>query len=509
MPLLFAPDLDADNPGNIQAADGIRPTVRGYGSFQTMLEYGIAGSGWGALTTTPNNMWGHHWSTNGRVLAGTSTRIYELSLTASGTFTVTDVSKGGAAYTAPSYSSGTDDEQDPSYWCFASVGDNVFASNKFTSRIQVQTTKADVFEDVAGSPACSSLVTFKNFLIAINCGDYGSVTGMKDMVAWSALGNTASWVPDQATQAGYQRLLDIPGRCVVGKVLGEQVIIYKQNCIYAMRYDGPALLFTFQLVEQNIGINAAYNYPPPLVDVGNAHVFVGAEDIYFWNGQGTPQSITIGTVRRYLRSTYFNVNSGRLSPTRVSHDVQTGDVYFWDYGLVFNHWLKKWGALPTAEIAVAVATCESNIPAIGGGAPGVINDPGMLIAKSDKRIYNRYHYSLDNSAYTYNNMNLQVEGGRNDAASTLQRVVPQFSIVPAGTCTLSYYRRNAYGVTAVADSTAVWDSTNYRFDLLRNAYWHRCDIGIVSSSAAAELSDIAFVYAPAGKRVERQAVGSR
>ena len=504
MPLVFAPDVDADTPGNIQVATGIRPTLRGYASFSTMLEYGIAASGWGALGTTPNNMWGHHWSTNGRVIAGSSTRLYELSLTSTGTFTVTDVSKGGAAYTAPSYSSGTDDEQDPSYWCFASVGDNIFASNKFTSLIQKQDTKAGVFADVTGSPACSAMVNFKNFLIVGNCGNYGSVTGMKDMVAWSGIGNTATWVPDQATQAGYQRLLEVPGRIVAMKVLGDVVVIYKQNCIYTMRYDGPSLLFSFNLAEQNIGINAAYNYPPPLVDIGNAHVFVGAEDIYFWNGGGTPQSITIGTVRRYLRGTYFNVTSGRLSPTRVSHDVQTGDIVFWEYGLVYNHWYKKWGALNSAEIGVAVATCESNIPAIGGGAPGVINDPGMLIAKTDKKIYNRYHYSLDNSAYTYQDMNLQVEGGNNGFASTLQRVVPKFSVVPAGTCTLAYYRRPAYGGTATQDGTGTWDGTNFRFDLIRNAYWHRVDIGVVSTSTAAELSDVQYVFSPTGKRVEKQ-----
>lgn len=505
--LVFAPDLDADTPGNIQVATGIRPTVRGYASFQTMLEYN-SGSGWAALGTTPNNMWGHHWSVNGRVIAGSSTRLYELSLTAAGTFTVTDVSKGGAAYTAPSYASGTDDEQDPSYWCFASVGDTIYASNKFTTVQQKQTAKAGIFADVAASPPASCLLNFKNFLLAGNCGNYGAVTGMKDMVAWSALGNADSWVPDQATQAGYYRLLEIPGRIVTMKAIGDAIAVYKQNGIYIGRYDGVPILFKFDIADANVGMNAAYNFPPPIVDIGIAHIFVGAEDIYAFNGTQA-QSITIGTVRRYLRSGYFNVNVGRLLPTRVSHDVQTGDVTFWDYGLVYNHWFKKWGSLPAAEVGVVVASCESNIPAIGGGAPGVINDPGMLVAKSDKKIYNRYHFSLDAAAYTYQDMNVQVEGGNNGQATRLQRVVPKFSIAPVGTCTLSYYRRTTYGGAAVADSTGTWDATNNRFDILRSAFWHRCDLGVVSTTAAAELSDIEYVFAPNGKRVERPLIGSR
>ncbi len=244
------------------------------------------------------------------------------------------------------------------------------------------------------------------------------------------------------------------------------------------------------------------------MDIGTAHVFVGAEDIYAFAGSQA-QSITIGTVRRYLRTNYFNVNNARLLPTRMSHDVQTGDVYFWDYGLVYNSWFKKWGKLPTAEIGIAVATCESNIPGIGGGAPGVINDPGMLIAKSDKKIYSRYHFSLDPSEYTYQNMELQCEGGNNGQATLLQRVVPKFSVTPAGTCTLSYYRRGVYGGTAVADSTFTYDATNFRFDGLRSAYWHRTDIGIVSSATACELSDVEYTIAGAGKRVERPLIGSR
>jgi len=504
MPLLFAPDLDPDQPGNIQAATGIRPSLRGYVQFQTMREYNDS-SGWGALGTTPNNMWAHHWSTNGRVIAGSATKLYELSLTGTGTFSVTDVSAGGGSYTAPSYASGTDDEQDPSYWCYGSVGDNVYASNKFTAHMQKQTAKAGSFADISASPCCSTMLAFQNFLFAGNCGDYGSVTGTKDMVAWSGLGNADSWVPDQATQAGYQRLLEIPGRIVAMKPLGNQLIVYKQKGMWAGTYQGNQVMWGFVPIEWNIGVNAAYDTPPPIVDIGNAHVFVGPEDIYIFNG-GQPQSITIGTVRRYLRSTYFNVNNARLTPTRVSHDVQTGDIYFWAYGLVYNHWFKKWGVLPSSDANVAVAACESNAAGIGGGAPGVINDPGMLIAKSDKKIYNRYRYSTNVTAFTYEDMTMQVEGGNNAMSSTLQRVVPKFSVTPAGSCTLSYYRRPAYGGTAVSDGTGTWDSTNYRFDLLRNAYWHRCDITIVSSSSFCELSDIEYVMSPTGKRTERQLV---
>jgi len=508
MPLAFAPDLDADQPGNIQAASGIRPTLRGYAPFATLAQYN-GSSGWGALTTAPNNMWGHHWSVNGRIIASSTTKLYELSLTSTGTFTVTDVSVGAGSYTAPSYT-GTDDEQDPLPWCFASVGDVIYASNKFTSTMQKQSAKAAAFTSVTSSPCCSCMVAFKNFLFIGNTGTYGGVTGTRDMVAWSGIGNTDVWVPSQATQAGYQRLLDVPGRIVALKPMGEYLAIYKQNAIWFARYDGTPVIWTFNLVEQNIGVNSDYRFPPPLVDIGNnTHVFVGAEDIYAFNGSGEPQSITIGTVRRYLRQNYFDQAAGRMPGTRISHDVQTGDIIFWSYGLVYNHWFKKWGALPTGEIAVPIASCESNLPGIGGGAPGVINDPGYLIAKSDKRIYNRYNYSFDATARTFEPMNIQCEGGNNGQATTLLRVIPKFSVVPAGTCTLSYYRRAAYGGTAVADSTFTWDATNYRFDGVRNAYWHRTDISIVSSASTSELSDVEYSVTAAGKRVEFPLIGSR
>lgn len=501
MPLIFAPDVDTDKPGVISAASGIRPTLRGYAQWATAMEYNQS-SGWGTLGTTPNNLWSHHWSTNGRILAGAPTKLYELSLTASGTFTVTDVSKSGGTYTAPSYSSGTDDEQDPSYWCFASVGDTVYASNKFTTRIQKQSAKAGSFDDVSASPPCSTLVSYKNFLVAGNVGDYGSTTGMKDMIAWTALGNVDSWTPSQKTQAGNYRLLDVPGRIVTIMRLGDSLAIYKSGAIWLAQYQGPPFFFSFQLVEQNIGVNAAYNFPPPIVDIGNAHIFVGQEDIYMWNGSGPPQSITIGTVRRYLRGTYFNEPNSRLPGTRMSHDITTGDIYFWDYGLVFNHWFKRWGALPTAEIALPVATCNTNEPATGGGGPGVINNPGTLFVKSDKKVYNRYRFSTDATAYTFQDMSIRMERGNNGFASTLQRCAPKFSVVPAGSCTLTYSRLPSYGGAATADGSGTWDGTNYRFDLVRNAYWHRLDMGFVSTSTAMEISEIEQVLTVKGKRVE-------
>lgn len=509
MPLLFAPDLPADNPGNIQAGNGLRPTLNGYAAFQNLQEYN-ASSGWGTLTTTPNNLWAHHFSINGRVIAGTPTKLYELSLTASGTFTVTDVSVGAGSYTAPSYATGTDDEADPAYWVFASVGDNVYASNKFTATQQKQASKGAAFTSVSGSPACSCMVNFKKFLFAGNVGTYGAVTGRKDIVAWCGIDNPGTWVPDQATEAGYYPLDSTPGRVVVMKPLTERLVIYKQNSIYLARYDGVPIIWAFDLADQNTGINAAYNFPPPLVDIGGAHIFVGANDIYLFDGQQPAQSITLGAVRQFLRKTYFVAGLGRLAGTRVTHDIRQHEIIFWSYGLVYNYRFKKWGAIPTSEIAIAVATCDSNVPSIGGGAPGVINDPGHLIVEADKKVYNRYNYSLDGSAGTWANQVLQCEGGNAGQATLLQRVVPKFGVTPtSGTPTLSYYRRVVFGGTAVADSTFTWDTVNLRFDGLRSAFWHRTDLTIPGTSTG-ELQDVEFsIRAPAGKRVEQPLVGAR
>jgi len=503
MSLVFAPDADPSQPGIITGT-GLRPTATGYANYPRLSRY-VGTSGWNSFPGTVTTLYAHTYQQTGRLFGGTTaSNLYQLTRSGS-TFALAIVSKGGDPYTGISGTS-TSDETAPQYWTFTSFGNVALASHRFLTNIQAQTATGNLFVDVAGPP-CSTLATFKNFIVAGNCGNYGSVVGTNDMVAWSAFGDYTNWTPALSTQAGNAQLTDVPGRIVALLRLGDSLAVYKENAIWLMRYlnDGQGNTWSFELVNNVVGVNAAYNVPPPIVDIGGSsafgsHIFVGREDIYLFNGF-TTQALTTGTVRQYLHDNFYEPTLSRLAGTLISHDMRAGEIAFWKYGLVYNYRLNKWGALPVDPPAAVIATCTSASSSIDFGSSGVINDAPALVVRADNVLWNRYLYSGDTSTVLYGDMVLNANLGDNGTATRLDRIVPKFKTIPTSNGQLSYSRLQTLGGASVADGSAVWDSANARFDIGKTAYWHQLAITF-PSAAPFELMDLQYSVTANGKRVE-------
>ena len=469
----FQPDARPGTPGVIKSGSGLRPMGVGYTNYKTLVRYGGT-SGWSALAAPPRMLWSNNFEGDGRVLAATATNIYELGITTYNTFTVTSVS---STLTSPTYGADRTEQSDPDHFVFTNYGKVVLGTNKFVGSLYAQTDNGATFAAVAGSPAAGCIVTWKNFVICGNVGTYGAVTGTQDMVAWSALSDYTSWVPSSATQAGYQRLLDIPGRIVAMVPIGDALAIFKADCIYLCRYVGPPILFSFELLDGERGCNASPGYPPPIADIGKALLVMGRDDVYAFDGASL-RSISLDRVRLYMLNLRSSAG-GILPGTHITHDPFNGEVFFHNYNLSYSYRYDDWGALPTQWNAAAVTAANyAGIWSVDYGVGrGLINNAATLVGKADGLIYNYWgsFYGQVGQTFTYEDMVMTFGPfGANDFASTLRRVFCVFNPLgePTGTPTLDYSRKITLGATAVADGSGTWDSGKMCFDVLKNAYWH-------------------------------------
>jgi hypothetical protein len=506
--LTYAPDADPTSPGVIVAGAGLRPTVNGYANYPLLSHYAPTG-GW-AITPAPvSGLYAHQFQASARLLVvGSFTKLYQLTRAADGSFATADVSTGGDAY--PAFATATGDEGHARYVSFASFGDVALASYRNMGGLYRQATSGALFAQVAGAPECGVLANFRNFIIGGDVGDYGSTTGEPDMLAWSAFGNYTSWTPDTSSQAGNARLTDVSGRIVALMPIGDALAVYKANAIWLMRYllDGQGNVWNFKLTSAAIGCNADVTKPPPIVNLGTAHLFVGAEDIYIFDGMQT-RPIASGVVRDYLHANFYDATHGRLRGTRVSHDMRAGEVAFWDYGLTYSYRLGKWGALPAGEVGQIVATCVAYGQTLDFGAGGVINDAPMLVVQTDGTLYNRYKYANDATPIVYAPMTMTTgDTGDNGEPSLLAHVAPLWRSPPATTPTLDYSYRHALGGALAADGAGTWDSDRLRFDIGKNYAWHRVTINVPpGESQSVELTGVQYSLRKGGKTVVFPLVG--
>jgi hypothetical protein len=256
-----------------------------------------------ATNGAPCSLYAHTNNTvrTGRIFLGYSRQIYELTVSGAA-FTWTNRSSGGGPYTLPTVTTYTNpgyfsSQTNESSWSFTSYGDVCFAANKGQG---LQASTGAAFGAVAGAPTCRVVATFKDFIFAGDCGNYGSITGAEDMIAWSeGGGNYTNWVPgtgaSQDVYAGYVRLTDTPGRITALVPLGDNIIAFKALSMYLGTYVGRDYGWVFQLITPLVGCRG----PHGVINIGNALVFCAQSDYYIFDGS-RPRPITAG-----VRNTIF------------------------------------------------------------------------------------------------------------------------------------------------------------------------------------------------------------
>lgn len=453
----YAPDLNPATPGVLTDVSNMVPSAKGMKGAPSLVSSGIA-----ALSATAQGFAVvTKLDASRRIFAGTSAGLYE-----AGASSWTDRSKGGG------YAIGSDNR-----WSFAQFGDVTIAAAK-TETIQYSTTGA--FADISGAPKAKLVAVSGGFVMACDTND-GTYGDQSDRWWCSAYLDYSSWTPSVTTEAATGRLVDSPGPIYALKALGSGFVAYKEKSIFVGTYVSAPAIWDWQQVPGFAGTISNGS----VVNIGNAHAFMGMDDFYIMDGT-RPVSIGEG-IREYF---FANVSPGNLTKTQGAFDYTNGNVW-WFYvprsntagtlteAVVYNIKSQKWGKY-TQTIEAIAEYVSPGITYEGLGTSYSTYDdlptsisydssfwtassPVVAVFKTDHIIYTLTGASQSSSLTT---------GSLGDDSyfSTVTRVKPRFITVPTS-ATLSVKYDNDFG-TDFSDNTTV-TLTNNTFDFIQDARWHR------------------------------------
>lgn len=315
-PLAFLPDADPSTPGVMVECVNLIPTNRGYQDAPlpiTMEKTALPGTERIISAVTLSPLSGYD-----RTYVASTRYVYKLDPTGSPTWTTVLTS----AF-----------ENDVVKMSFRQFGDVSLVTNPVVPMMAATTGS---FATVTDAPAAVALCVAENFVMALG------TAAEPDGWACSALADHTDWTPDIATQSATGRFLATPGPVTAGFELGDYVVAFKERSMYLMRYVGAPLIWTNEVVSNEIGCSA----PLSIVDVGDRILFLGPDDIYSFDGT-RPVSIGGGVRRWFLDQCYagalfFNVQAvfdGRKVYWFYSQSVSTTP----DRALVLDIESGRWG----------------------------------------------------------------------------------------------------------------------------------------------------------------------
>jgi hypothetical protein len=311
------------------------------------------------------------------------------------------------------------------------------------------------FSDLTNWPStlrCKSIVPFKNHLIALNLTDSG--TELPFSIRWSdaipegASSNGANtWVTSSTdSEAAQTTIGGTKGHVLNALSLGNELMVYKEDSVYAMTYVGGA--FTFQIRERfkNAGL-IAQNAVTALGD--GRHVFVGPDDIYIHNGTQL-RSIVDDQVRTF----FFNdLEQDSAYRTFCAHNKIKNEVWICyaasdatddlpNKALIWNYVDNSWATrdLPgTRYIAQGIvnptytnswtntATTWQDTPSTWGFNPySSTRDSLIICGTADTKLYLvDYGNDFDGTDFTCVLERVGLHAGRTDMVKSVTRMYPR------------------------------------------------------------------------------------
>ena len=248
---------------------------------------------------------------------------------------------------------GTGSYSSTTYLCYDTGFNAIFFTNNI-DRVKYWRYDLTNFADVPGLTDAEpggvnvsrayTLATFENFLVLANTLENGSFYPTR--VRWSRYGDYTLWKnnADGTGMAGYFDLNAEASPVVALIPLGNLLFAFKPDNVYAIKFVGTPEVFITEKVLEDIGLVAPFAYTFYL----NYLVFVGPDNIYFFNGS------SITPIGDPVKSYFFNkLNYNRLNAVRMFALPQEHLIFVFyptaysddDYcleALVYNTELKSW-----------------------------------------------------------------------------------------------------------------------------------------------------------------------
>jgi hypothetical protein len=482
-PLLgFSPDVDVTTPGVITDCVNFIPYANGMeGGPSTTTPSDVpalAAECLGAAVVT-------NLSGTRRVIAGTATKLYELSAGA-----WSDESRAAA------YNAGAD-----ARWSIIQFGNSTLAAN-IGDAIQRSTGAGVNFADIATAPKAEIIFSVGAQVMALNVDD-----GASKPDGWHvcSVNDETDWTTSLTTQAASGRLVSSPGEITAGARLGHYAVAYKAKSIYIGQYVGTPSIWDWQQVP---GGDIGCVGKEALCDMGTSHFFVSDDNFYIFDGT---RPVPIGDeVRQWF---YDNSNPSYRYRTKCVFDRQNDRVWVFypstsattcDSALVFNVRNRKWGRSNRAVEAVinyvasgltfdtwnsAGATYDS-LPAVAYDSQFWLSGGQALSAFNSSHQLQLLTGDSTSSSFTTGDV------GDDDAASLLTNVRLRFApgYAPTSASVQADGKMNSGEAWTAGPSSSINDG---KFDVMQEARWHR---GTFSFSGPVRVTGVKANFEDAGTR---------
>lgn len=454
----FAPDADPTTPGVLTDVVNAIPNEVGLegGPSNVTAINGLAAltaqcRGSAVLTNTSGTR---------RHFAGTQTELFEQSGTA-----WTSVSRAGA------YSGSSE-----SRWLFDQFGDVALATD---DTAKIQATSSGAFSDITAAPVARIIFTTDNFVFALNTNEttYGD---SPDRWWCSAFQDHSSWTASVTTQATTGRLIGEGGQLTAGLRLGPYAVAYKASSMFLGSYVGAPIVWQWERIPGKVGCVG----PEAVTDIGGAHIFVGEDNIWLFDGT-RPQPIATGQIRQWF---YNNSSAQNRYKTIVKHDRQNSRVWIFypsssstggcDSALVYHLVTRKWGrADRSIEAAVNFITpgitwdTLSSIGATWDSLPSVPWDSQQWqVGGSALAVFDTSHRLVTLTGASTGGGITTGDIGDDYRMSQLQEFRLRFTLSPSSAVATGSTKRNEGDTGAVKSSATMRDG---KFSLRQSGRFHR------------------------------------
>ena len=464
----FSPDLDPTTPGVITACVNFIPYEAGMAgapsaSTPTSTPALAAACVGGVVITKLDD--------TRRIIAGTATKLYELS---GGVWT--DVSRAG------NYTGGADTR-----WSFTQFGNATIASNLTDT---MQRSASGSFADIATAPKAKIVFSVGSFVMALNTSD--ATYGVSQNRWWCcATFDETNWTPSVTALCATGQLVSAPGQITAGGKLGDYAVAYKDKAIFLGQFVGAPSVWDWAQVP---GGDAGCVGQDAWTDIGGAHFIVGQDNLWLFDGS-RPVPIGVGQVREWF---YANSNPSYRYKIQCIFDRQTNRVWIFypstnsttlNSAMVYHLATKQFGlvtinieaVLNYISAGVTIDGLSSISSTIDGLSAYSFDSQFWLSGGRALSIFNTSHQlqlmtgASTSSSYTTGDM------GDDDGVSLLSKIrirfAPGFAPTTA-TAQVSSKMTEGEGLT-IGNTHTLNDG---KFDVLQAARFHRATIAMTGDN---------------------------
>jgi len=118
------------------------------------------------------------------------------------------------------------------------------------------------------------------FVFAFGCNDYGSTVQDPMLIRWSDQESAINWTPASTNQAGSIRLSH--GSKIIAAIQTRQeIVVWTDSAVYSLQYQGPPVVWSVQLLGDNISILG----PNAVAQASGIVYWMGVDKFYMYDGR--------------------------------------------------------------------------------------------------------------------------------------------------------------------------------------------------------------------------------